>query len=118
MSGPNRQTSFRRGELHFFGYKTESSKSNELVQYGAMDEKVRCYLPLLASFLFFLKGGLSPSPPTGPLVLRLHLWRPFLQGNVIGRRLISIPDPIMMHDFAISDHYAIFVDTPLVLRPE
>ena len=31
---------------------------------------------------------------------------------------IDIPDPVMMHDFAITTNYAIFVDCPLVFNPE
>ncbi|GFP92099.1 carotenoid 9 10(9' 10')-cleavage dioxygenase [Phtheirospermum japonicum] len=31
---------------------------------------------------------------------------------------ITIPAPIMMHDFAITDNYAIFMDLPLYFRPK
>lgn len=31
---------------------------------------------------------------------------------------ITIPDPIMMHDFAITENYAIFMDLPLYFRPK
>ncbi|KAM6570635.1 hypothetical protein CsatB_018620 [Cannabis sativa] len=31
---------------------------------------------------------------------------------------ITIPNPIMMHDFAITQNYAIFMDLPLIFRPE
>lgn len=31
---------------------------------------------------------------------------------------IDIPDPVMMHDFAITSNYAIFLDCPLVFNPE
>ncbi|CAL9116911.1 unnamed protein product [Musa acuminata var. zebrina] len=30
---------------------------------------------------------------------------------------ITIPDPVMMHDFAITENYAIFMDLPLYFRP-
>lgn len=31
---------------------------------------------------------------------------------------ITISDPIMMHDFAITENYAIFLDLPLYFRPK
>ncbi|CAI9103069.1 OLC1v1001501C2 [Oldenlandia corymbosa var. corymbosa] len=31
---------------------------------------------------------------------------------------ITIPEPIMMHDFAITENYAIFLDLPLYFRPK
>lgn len=31
---------------------------------------------------------------------------------------ITIPDPVMMHDFAITENYAIFMDLPLFFRPK
>lgn len=31
---------------------------------------------------------------------------------------ITVPDPIMMHDFAITENYAIFMDLPLYFRPK
>ncbi|CAI0404653.1 unnamed protein product [Linum tenue] len=31
---------------------------------------------------------------------------------------ITIPEPIMMHDFAITENYAIFMDLPLCFRPK
>ena len=31
---------------------------------------------------------------------------------------ITISDPIMMHDFAITENYAIFMDLPLYFRPK
>jgi carotenoid cleavage dioxygenase len=35
-------------------------------------------------------------------------------GNVVRTMKIDIPRPVMMHDFAITEHYAIFLDLPLV----
>lgn len=31
---------------------------------------------------------------------------------------ITIPEPVMMHDFAITENYAIFMDLPLYFRPK
>lgn len=31
---------------------------------------------------------------------------------------ITVSDPIMMHDFAITENYAIFLDLPLIFRPK
>jgi carotenoid cleavage dioxygenase-like enzyme len=31
---------------------------------------------------------------------------------------ITISDPIMMHDFAITENYAVFLDLPLYFRPK
>lgn len=31
---------------------------------------------------------------------------------------ITVSDPIMMHDFAITENYAIFMDLPLYFRPK
>ena len=31
---------------------------------------------------------------------------------------ITISDPIMMHDFAITENYAVFMDLPLYFQPK
>lgn len=31
---------------------------------------------------------------------------------------ITISDPVMMHDFAITENYTIFMDLPLILKPK
>ncbi|GAB4814752.1 hypothetical protein N2152v2_001798 [Parachlorella kessleri] len=40
------------------------------------------------------------------------------EGNLVHDYPVGIPDPVMMHDFAITQDYAIFMDCPLVLKPE
>jgi carotenoid cleavage dioxygenase-like enzyme len=70
---------------------------------------------------------LQVDPDTG----ELHFFgyeimnRPYCTYSVAdaaGKRIksvpIDIPDPVMMHDFAITTNYAIFVDCPLVFNPE
>lgn len=31
---------------------------------------------------------------------------------------ITLPDPVMMHDFAITEDYAVFMDLPLIFTRE
>lgn len=31
---------------------------------------------------------------------------------------ITIPESVMMHDFAITENYSIFMDLPLLFRPK
>lgn len=39
-------------------------------------------------------------------------------GNLVQSEAIDIPRPIMMHDFTITEHYAIFFDLPIVFALE
>lgn len=39
-------------------------------------------------------------------------------GHILNSVAITIPRGIMMHDFAITQDYAIFLDCPMVFRPE
>ena len=39
-------------------------------------------------------------------------------GHVLSSVAITIPRGIMMHDFAITQDYAVFLDCPMVFRPE
>uniref|UniRef100_A0A7S1X8S3 carotenoid 9,10-dioxygenase n=1 Tax=Tetraselmis chuii TaxID=63592 RepID=A0A7S1X8S3_9CHLO len=39
-------------------------------------------------------------------------------GKLVKTAPIDIPRPVMMHDFAITANYSIFIDTPLVFNPE
>ena len=39
-------------------------------------------------------------------------------GHIRNSVAITIPRAIMMHDFAITQDYAIFLDCPMVFRPE
>ena len=38
-------------------------------------------------------------------------------GDLIKTEAIELPVGVMMHDFAITEHYAIFMDLPLNFRP-
>lgn len=39
-------------------------------------------------------------------------------GELLWKIPIEIPTPVMMHDFAITENYTIFMDLPLTFRPE
>ena len=39
-------------------------------------------------------------------------------GELVQTEVIEIPRPVMMHDFAITEHYAIFFDLPIVFALE
>jgi len=39
-------------------------------------------------------------------------------GKIIRKLDINIPDPVMMHDFAITPHYSIIMDLPLLFTPK
>ncbi len=39
-------------------------------------------------------------------------------GNLVQSEVIDIPRPVMMHDFTITEHYAIFYDLPIVFALE
>ena len=40
------------------------------------------------------------------------------QGQLVQSEVIDIPRPVMMHDFTITEHYAIFFDLPIVFSPD
>lgn len=40
------------------------------------------------------------------------------QGSVVSSVPITIPRGVMMHDFAVTKDYAIFLDCPLVFSPD
>lgn len=70
---------------------------------------------------------LQVDPDTGELHFFGYniMHRPYCTYSVAdaaGKRIksvpIDVPDPVMMHDFAITTNYAIFVDCPLVFNPE
>jgi carotenoid cleavage dioxygenase len=62
-------------------------------------------------------------PATGELLAfgyqfaRPHLtfYRIDPAGQVVESRVIDVPNPCLMHDFAITEHYAIFFDTPTIM---
>ena len=42
----------------------------------------------------------------------------FPQGELLRTVPIEIPMAVMMHDFAITENYTIFIDLPLTFSPE
>ncbi|MEQ1700945.1 MAG: carotenoid oxygenase family protein [Ilumatobacteraceae bacterium] len=61
--------------------------------------------PVTGDMLFF---GYSPMAP----YLRYHEVNN--AGQLVNSTEIEIPAPVMMHDFVITEHYAIFLDSPAV----
>ncbi len=61
--------------------------------------------PVTGEMLFF---GYSPLPP----YLRYHVVD--AQGQLVRSVDIDLPQPVMMHDFAITERYAVFLDAPAV----
>lgn len=52
--------------------------------------------------------GYAPFPP----YLRYHVISP--TGEVVSSTVIDIPAPVMMHDFVITEHHAVFLDAPAI----
>jgi carotenoid cleavage dioxygenase len=61
--------------------------------------------PVSGEMLFF---GYSPFPPH----VRYHVVD--AAGNLVHSADIDLPNPIMMHDFVITEHHAIFLDSPAI----
>ncbi|CAH2057237.1 unnamed protein product [Thlaspi arvense] len=63
-------------------------------------------------------------PKARCLPLAIHI-PPYITYRVISKdgfmhdpKPITLPEPIMMHDFAIIENYVIFMDLPLYFRPK
>ncbi|CAL8463206.1 g2740 [Coccomyxa elongata] len=75
-----------------------------------------------------LQSPFTAHPKIDPATGELHgigysFHRPWMHYYVIGKggnvKLdmdISLPDPVMMHDFAITEDYAVFMDFPLTIK--
>lgn len=61
--------------------------------------------PFSGEMLFF---GYSPIPP----YLRYHVVS--ADGELVHSVDIDLPNPIMMHDFAVTEHHVVFLDAPAV----
>ena len=61
--------------------------------------------PKTGEMIFF---GYSPFPP----YLQYHVVDP--SGALVHSTVIDIPRPVMMHDFAVTERYAIFLDSPAI----
>jgi carotenoid cleavage dioxygenase len=98
------------------GKPTEMSR--ELETIGEYDFAGKLTSPMTAhpkidprsgEMLFF---GYSPFPP----YLQYHVANK--QGEIVHSINIEIPAPVMIHDFAITENYAIFFDTPAIFDVE
>ncbi len=65
--------------------------------------------PVTGEMMFF---GYSSAPPY------LHYSVVSAQGELLKTIPIHLPMAVMMHDFAITEHYTIFMDLPLTINPE
>ncbi|EDX77091.1 Retinal pigment epithelial membrane protein [Coleofasciculus chthonoplastes PCC 7420] len=65
--------------------------------------------PVTGEMMFF---GYSPQPPflTYSIVSR--------SGELVRTVPIDLPEPVMMHDFAITQDYTLFMDLPMVFNPQ
>jgi carotenoid cleavage dioxygenase len=64
--------------------------------------------PCNGELLFF---GYSPFPP----YLRYHRVDP--SGRLVQSIDIDLPNPVMMHDFAVTERYVVFLDAPSIFDP-
>ncbi len=90
----------------------------ELFTVGAYDFKGR------------LTTAMTAHPKEDPDTGELHFfgygfWAPYLtyhrlnaQGDLVESREIDVPGPTMMHDFAITEHYVVWLDLPMVFDLE
>lgn len=65
--------------------------------------------PVSGEMIFF---GYGPFPP----YLRAHVVA--ADGTLIHSADIELPRPIMMHDFAVTEHYIVFLDSPAIFDGE
>ena len=61
--------------------------------------------PVTGEMVFF---GYSPMPPY------LQYYVADRNGDIVHHAVIDIPTPVMMHDFAVTRNYTIFLDSPVV----
>jgi carotenoid cleavage dioxygenase-like enzyme len=61
--------------------------------------------PNTGELIFF---GYSPIPP----YLQYHVAD--ANGKLVHSQVIDIPQPVMMHDFAVTERYTIFIDSPAI----
>jgi carotenoid cleavage dioxygenase-like enzyme len=65
--------------------------------------------PVTGEMVFF---GYSPMPPY------LQYYVADRDGNITHHAVIDIPTPVLMHDFAVTRNYTIFLDSPVVFDVE
>ena len=61
--------------------------------------------PVTGEMIFF---GYSPMPPY------LQYYVADRNGGIVHHAVIDIPNPVMMHDFAVTRNYTLFLDSPVV----
>lgn len=76
-----------------------------------------------------LRTAMTAHPKTDPVTGELYFYgysvtRPYLtfhvadaSGNLITSIPVDVPEPTMMHDFAITENYVVWLDLPVVFRP-
>ncbi|MFF3985374.1 carotenoid oxygenase family protein [Streptomyces sp. NPDC001797] len=77
-----------------------------------------------------LTTAMTAHPKEDPVTGELHLFGtgfapPYLtyhrvtaDGELVDSRPVEVPGPTMMHDFAITEHHIVWMDLPVVFRPE
>ncbi len=87
------------GELETVGFNDYEGKLDTAMSAHAK------ICPVSGELLFF---GYSPFPP----YLTYH--RVSRDGKLVQSEVINVAGPTMMHDFAVTEHYALFLDLPVI----
>ncbi|SDS12947.1 carotenoid oxygenase family protein [Microlunatus soli] len=98
---------------------------------GGVPYRVTPELGTVGAFDFSgrLRTAMTAHPKTDPSTGELYFYgysatSPYLTfhvadaaGNLIASTPVDVPGPTMMHDFAITEHYVVWLDLPVVFRP-
>ena len=99
---------------------------------GGVPTQVTASLDTVGEYDFdgLLKGSMTAHPRLDPRTGEMcffaySLFAPYLRYHVVdaaGRLVhsvaIDLPAPVMMHDFVITEHHAVFLDSPIVFNME